>query len=156
MILIQAMHLLSIKHFLLKFPGFPLLKHRRAMHSQNLRSKQLPVLWQRLDFLALAITKVWDFIHIEPDSRKIEFLVEFLKLILPVVACVWVEEIWKIDIARSDLSYEIFAVFGFYKNILLKSFLASLIISNCNTGIDNRYIIKPFFLEPIMHFLKGK
>ncbi len=62
---------------------------------------------------ARAVAKTWKFIHIEPDSRKLNLLIQGIKHINPILGRIRMKEINEGRGSRPNCSDKIFSCWGF-------------------------------------------
>ena len=96
--------------------------------------------WLACHWKAWAFTKRGIFIHIKPNTWKLNFTIECIKHISPVWCCIGMKEINKCSIAWPNNSYFFFNTIcildeysSFFTLFICKS-------TNLNSGIDDRNI----------------
>lgn len=87
-----------------------------------------------------SITEVGIFIHIEPNSRKLNFFVEKIEHITPISGCIRVEEVDKSGCSWPNSTSQLITFGILDENTSGLSFFISNTIINFDSCIDNRNV----------------
>ncbi len=95
-----------------------------------------------------AVAKTWEFIHVKPNSRKLNLLIQGIKHIDPILGRIRIKEINKVRGSRPYSSNKIFSSWRFDINVPLESLIVSVPITNFNSSINDWNVViifKDFF-----------
>jgi hypothetical protein len=103
------------------------------VHKLQILSGKVTKIIKRVFMLRPLIVSVVSFkeigylVHIQPNSREVDLIVEVFELFASVFLGFWMEEIRIVDFTWPNVSQEIVATYIFYKDVFCDAFVVGLV-----------------------------